>query len=138
MSLNKLLIAVVLLAALSGAVYWSNKKQAAEEGKPAKDAAPELVTLTDDQIDRVEIQKKAGDDVVLQGTSVRQVDHGQTTAVARGPGCQRSDCDRVHRAFLGPPDRGQGGRSGSVWARESATACDGDRQERQVANPAAR
>src|SRR6476659_7487514 len=66
MSLNKLLIAVVLLAALSGAVYWSNKKQAAEEGKPAKDAAPKLVTLTDDQINQVEIQKKAGDDVVLQ------------------------------------------------------------------------
>jgi hypothetical protein len=66
MPMNKLLIAVVLLAALSGAVYWSNKKQAAEDAKPSKDAAPKLVTLTDDQINQVEIQKKDGDDVVLQ------------------------------------------------------------------------
>ena len=37
MKFRGLLAAVVVLAALAGAAYWSNKKEKAEAGKPAAD-----------------------------------------------------------------------------------------------------
>jgi len=59
MGLKKLLIAAVVLAALSGVLWWSNKHP--DWGKDKKDetaAAPVLLTVSDTALDHVDIQKK--------------------------------------------------------------------------------
>src|ERR1017187_3294485 len=52
-----LLIAVVLLAVLSGLVWWSNKKQAAT--KPAPDTSTKILSIPDDQFQDIRIQTLA-------------------------------------------------------------------------------
>lgn len=61
-----LLIAVVVLAALAGVVYWSEKQKKAEEGKPAADAAPKIAAIPSDQIRQIEIKRKDGETTVLR------------------------------------------------------------------------
>ena len=61
-----LLIAVVVLAALGGAVWWSNKVKKAEEGKPPSDAAPKILSIPEDQFAGIEIRKKDAEPVVLK------------------------------------------------------------------------
>ena len=60
-----LLAAVIVLAALSGGVYWSNKHKAEEEKKPLPDAAPKILTMTEDQIKEVKLAKKDQDPLIL-------------------------------------------------------------------------
>jgi hypothetical protein len=60
-----LLAAVILLAALSGGVYWSNKHKADEEKKPLPDAAPKILTIPEDQIKEVKLAKKDQEPLVL-------------------------------------------------------------------------
>ena len=60
-----LLIAVVVLAALGGAVWWSNKVKKAEEGKPPSDAAPKILSIPEDQFAGIEIRKNDAEPVVL-------------------------------------------------------------------------
>jgi hypothetical protein len=60
-----LLAAVIVLAALSGGVYWSNKHKAEEEKKPLPDAAPKILTIPEDQFKEVKLAKKDQDPVVL-------------------------------------------------------------------------
>jgi Domain of unknown function (DUF4340) len=55
-----LLVAVVLLAVLGGAIWWSNKKQAATPAKSATDTSTKLLTIPTDQIQEIRI-KKAGE-----------------------------------------------------------------------------
>ena len=52
-----LLIAVVLLAVLSGLVWWSNKKQAAT--KPAPDTSTKILSIPDDQFQDIRIKTLA-------------------------------------------------------------------------------
>src|SRR5262245_26349900 len=66
MSFRGLLIGIVLLAGLSGALYWSEKAKKAEEGKPSPDAAPKLLTFADDQVKQVEMRRKAGPSTTIQ------------------------------------------------------------------------
>ncbi|MGA2116528.1 MAG: DUF4340 domain-containing protein [Bryobacteraceae bacterium] len=61
-----LLVAVVLLAVLGGAVWYSNKKQAAKEKAPAADASPKIVSIPDDQVQDILIQRPGGETVELQ------------------------------------------------------------------------
>ena len=61
----RLLIAAVLLAVLAGGVYWSNRTTAAEEGKPAADAAPKILNLSEDQMRQVELRKADGSTLIL-------------------------------------------------------------------------
>ncbi len=56
MKLRGLLIAAVLLAALSGTVYWSNKKSAADAAKP-NDSTPKIVNIPDSDIREVRLKK---------------------------------------------------------------------------------
>src|SRR5579883_1565533 len=56
----RLLIAAVVLAGLSAAVYFSNKSEAAKEGKPAPDAAPKILALDEKNITQFEIKKRDG------------------------------------------------------------------------------
>jgi hypothetical protein len=57
-----LLIAVVLLAGLSGLVWWSNKKQA--DVKPAADTTVKILTIPDDQFQDIRIKTVA--DTVIE------------------------------------------------------------------------
>ena len=66
MRLRGLAIAVVVLLALSGAVYWSNKAKKAEEGKPAEGAPPQVLTIPSGDIQQVEVRKFGAEPVVLR------------------------------------------------------------------------
>jgi hypothetical protein len=61
-----LLVALVVLAALGGAVWWSNKAKKAEEGKPSPDAPPKMLSIPSDQIRQIEIHKAGGEPTVLK------------------------------------------------------------------------
>lgn len=65
MSVRGLLIGAVILAALSGAVYWSERHPKEEAAKGVSDS-PKLVTLKDDDVSRVEIKRRGDDPVLLQ------------------------------------------------------------------------
>jgi len=52
-----LLIAVALLAVLGGAIWFSNKKQAASAGKSPTDTTTKLMTIPDDQFQEIRIKK---------------------------------------------------------------------------------
>ena len=56
-----LLIAVVLLAVLAGAIWYSNKKQAATPVKSATDTTTKLLTIPDDQFQEIRIKKLTGE-----------------------------------------------------------------------------
>ena len=64
-----LLIAAVLLAVLSGLVYWSNKHKADQAANPAvvngEAPAPKILTLDAKQVQEIRIQKTGSDPVVL-------------------------------------------------------------------------
>ena len=54
-----LLVALVLLAALAGGLYYSNKQKAAEAAKPPADTPPKIVALTEGDITKVVLKKGA-------------------------------------------------------------------------------
>jgi hypothetical protein len=56
-----LLIAVVLLAVLAGAIWWSNKKQATTPAKSPTDTSSKLLTIPSDQIQEIRIKKATGE-----------------------------------------------------------------------------
>jgi hypothetical protein len=66
MRLRGLSIAVVVLLALGGAVYWSNKAKKAEEGKPAAGAPPQVLTIPSAEIQQVEIRRAGAEPVVIR------------------------------------------------------------------------
>jgi hypothetical protein len=66
MKVRGLLVAAVLLAALSGVLWWSNKKKAAEEAKPDTSATPKLVDIPQTQVTKVSITHKGSPAVVLE------------------------------------------------------------------------
>jgi hypothetical protein len=61
-----LLIASFLLLVLSGIIWWSNKKAATPDKTPAASTTVKLLNVPEDQIQSIEIQKRAGDPVRLQ------------------------------------------------------------------------
>src|SRR4051794_18442835 len=70
MPIRKLLIAVVVVAALAGAVIWSNKTKKAEESKPADtSAAPKILAIPEDQVAQIEIDRKGSEPSVLHKTA---------------------------------------------------------------------
>ena len=56
-----LLVALVLLVALSGGLYYSNKQKAAEAAKPPADAPPKILALTEGDISKVVLKKGASE-----------------------------------------------------------------------------
>src|SRR5437763_15747511 len=66
---NGLIIAVGVLAILGGLVYWSNKTQAGKDKD--KDKTPgaadttKLLTIPDDQFQRITIKKLTGESIAL-------------------------------------------------------------------------
>jgi Domain of unknown function (DUF4340) len=66
MKMNNLLIAAIVLAALSGVLYWSNHRKPAESAvKVSADTPPKILTLSQADIAKVDIKKKSGDEVDL-------------------------------------------------------------------------
>jgi hypothetical protein len=66
MKMNSLLIAAIVLAALSGVLYWSNHRKPAEPAvKISADASTKILALSQADIAKVEIKKKSGDEVTL-------------------------------------------------------------------------
>ncbi len=61
-----LLIAAVVLAALAGGVWYSNKLETEKEGKAPADASPKLLEIAEDQFQKIEISKAGTDPVVLE------------------------------------------------------------------------
>jgi hypothetical protein len=63
-----LLAAVIVLAALGGALYWSNRKQKADAAKPATDAAAttKILAIPEDQIKEVRLKKTGAETTVLR------------------------------------------------------------------------
>ena len=80
MKLKGLLSAAVLLAALGGAVYWSNKDEESKKGKPDKDAAPKILEVPEDQFTQLEFQRKGG-----EATTVRKNKDGKWEITAPRP-----------------------------------------------------
>ena len=65
MQVRGLLVAVVLLAVLGGAVWYSNRQKAEEAKKPA-DTTNKVLSIPEDQFKEVKIQKTGGQPLVLQ------------------------------------------------------------------------
>lgn len=62
---RRLLIAALVLVALSGALWWSNKKEAAGDTAPSPDAPPKMLEIPQDQITKIEIRRMGADPVLL-------------------------------------------------------------------------
>src|SRR5882724_136206 len=61
-----LLIADVVLAVLSGVLYWSNRHPASENtAKASIDTPPKILTLKQEDISKIEIKKKGGEELGL-------------------------------------------------------------------------
>lgn len=66
MKMNSLLLAAIVLAALSGVLFWSNHRKPAESAvKVSADTPPKILTLAQADIARVDIKKKSGDEIEL-------------------------------------------------------------------------
>jgi hypothetical protein len=63
MKLRGLIIAIVVLAGLTGALYWSNRQKPAETA--SADAPPKILTLKEEDISKIDLKKKGGDELVL-------------------------------------------------------------------------
>src|SRR5579884_376965 len=64
-----LLIAVILLAVLGGAIWYSNKQQAATAAKTPATTETKLLTNPEDQIQTITIKHANGDTVELSKAS---------------------------------------------------------------------
>ncbi|PYU03011.1 MAG: hypothetical protein DMG33_17650 [Acidobacteria bacterium] len=66
MKMQGLLVAAVVLAALSGTLYWSNHRKPAEDtSKSSADTPPKILTLNEADISGIGIRKKDVEEVVL-------------------------------------------------------------------------
>ena len=93
MKMGRLLIAAVVLAGLSAAVYFSNKSEAAKEGKPAPDASPKILSLDEKNIAAFEIKKRDGTDTVA-----KKDDSGKWSLVTPPLPADQNACNAVTSA----------------------------------------
>jgi len=64
--LGRLLIAAVVLAGLAGALWWSNKTEAAKASKPAADTSTKIFALPESDMRQIEIKKRDGTTTVVK------------------------------------------------------------------------
>jgi hypothetical protein len=69
MNLGRLVAAAVVMAALGGLVWWSNKQEAAKVGQPDKDAPPKILTIQEDSVQQIEIKTRDGQPAVVKKDS---------------------------------------------------------------------
>jgi hypothetical protein len=67
MKMRQLLAATIVLAALAGALYWSNHRKPASENVSASSSSSnvKVISLNQDDVTKLEVKKKGGDDVIL-------------------------------------------------------------------------
>ena len=65
MKTRGLIIAAAVLAALSGALYWSNRRQAAATSAGGTPEAPRILTLKQEDVTRIDIQRNRTEKVTL-------------------------------------------------------------------------
>jgi len=67
MKMRQLLVATVVLAALAATLYWSNHRKPASDRviDGSSSANAKVISLNQDDISKLEVKKKDGDDVVL-------------------------------------------------------------------------
>jgi Domain of unknown function (DUF4340) len=68
MRFRGLLVALVLLAALAGGLYYSNKQKAAEAAKPPADTPPKILSLAEGDITKIVLKKKNAAETDLEKT----------------------------------------------------------------------
>ncbi len=71
MKMRQLLVATIVLAALGATLYWSNHRKPASDAAAASPSATnaKVIGLRQDDISKLEVKKKDGDDVVLDRVS---------------------------------------------------------------------
>ncbi|MGA8151199.1 MAG: DUF4340 domain-containing protein [Terriglobales bacterium] len=69
MKLRGLIVATVVLAGLTGALYWSNHHKPAETTEASADVPPKILTLKEDDITKIDLKKKGTDEMVLARNS---------------------------------------------------------------------
>jgi uncharacterized protein DUF4340 len=72
MRLRSLLLAALVLVALSVGLYFSNKQKAAEAAKPPADASPKVLSLVEADITKISVKKKGGAETVLEKNKAGQ------------------------------------------------------------------
>lgn len=65
MKIRGLVIAMVLLAALFGALYWSNRHPASTETVDASPAPPKILSVNESDLTKVDLRKGGGDQLAL-------------------------------------------------------------------------
>ena len=66
MKIQGLLIAAIVLSALTGALYWSNHHKSAENTAQASaELPPKILTLNEADITKLDLKKKSGDEIML-------------------------------------------------------------------------
>lgn len=60
MKFRGLLAAVVVLAGLGGAAWWSEKREKVDAAKPPADSPPKILTIPEDQFQQIDLAKKSG------------------------------------------------------------------------------
>src|SRR5207249_10952312 len=65
MKIRGLTIATVVLAALAGTLYWSNRHKPEETTQASADTPPKILTLKEGDITKVDLKKKTGDSIVI-------------------------------------------------------------------------
>jgi hypothetical protein len=65
MNLRGLIVAIAILAALSGALYWSNHHLPAENPEAAANLPPKILTLQAADISKIALKKKDGAEIIL-------------------------------------------------------------------------
>jgi hypothetical protein len=65
MKLSRLLIALAILLALGGALWYSNKKEDEKASKPAEDKSAKILAVPEGNVAGLEIKKRSGEDTVL-------------------------------------------------------------------------
>ena len=71
MKMRELIVATIVLAVLAGTLYWSNHRKPATDSVSASSSASnaKVIALTQDDITKLDVKKKGGDDVVLARNS---------------------------------------------------------------------
>ena len=65
MKIRGLIVAILVLAGLTGALYWSNRQKPAGTAEASADAPPKILTLKQEDISKIDLKKKGGDELVL-------------------------------------------------------------------------
>ena len=63
---KRLILAALVLAGLSGALWWSNKQEPGKDAKSSPEDAPKILEIPQDQINKLEIRRMGAEPVVLE------------------------------------------------------------------------